>query len=67
MSKYYKYANPVFYVVTRAGRRTSDKDFWTKDEADAAAMRLRKVLRHWEDRDFNKIEVIKTADPKSIY
>ena len=65
--KYYKYGKPVFYVVTRRGRRTSETDYWTKSEADEAALRLRKVLRQWNDLDKHKVEVIKTADPKSIY
>ena len=57
---------PVFYVVTRAGRRTSPSDYWTWGEAKNAASRMRSVLKQWKDPDFSRIEIIKTTTPESI-
>lgn len=57
---------PVFYVVTRAGRRTTPSDFWTYDQADREAQRLRSRLSKWKDKDFSKVEIIRTCHPESI-
>ena len=57
---------PVFYVVTRAGRRTSPRDYWTWGEAESAAGKLRACLSHWKDKDVSRVEIIKTAHPGSI-
>ncbi len=57
---------PVFYVVTRAGRRTSPSDYWTWGEAEAAAKKMRAWLSKWNDKDASKIQIIKTTDPQSI-
>tara|TARA_B100000214_G_C23740518_1_gene523045 strand:+ start:374 stop:571 length:198 start_codon:yes stop_codon:yes gene_type:complete len=57
---------PVFYVVTRAGRRTSPSDYWTWDEATKEASRLRARLQKWNDPDAFKVEIVKTTSPESI-
>lgn len=57
----------VFYVVTRDGRRTSPVNYWTIDRALQDAQRLRDTLKRWRDRDFRRVEVIKTSEPHSIY
>ena len=57
----------TFYVVTRAGRRIEEKNYWTYKEAEKRASQLRGCLRAWNDRDFNKVEILKTADPGDIY
>ena len=57
---------PIFYVVTRGGRRTTPTDFWTRDRAEDEAARIRKRLREWNDPDHRRIEIIKTTTPESI-
>ena len=57
---------PVFYVVTRAGRRTSPSDYWTWEEAEKEAEKLRLRLKKWNDKDHSKVQIIKTTQPESI-
>ena len=57
----------VFYVVTRDGRRTSPTNYWTIDRARQEAVRIRAMLKKWNDPDVRRVEVIKTSDPNSIY
>ncbi len=57
---------PIFYVVTRGGRRTTQVDFWTRDRAEEEAARIRKRLKKWSDPDYTRIEIIKTTHPESI-
>ena len=56
----------VFYVVTRNGRRTSPVDYWTIDRAKEDADRLRATLKRYKDADASRVEIVRTADPKSI-
>jgi hypothetical protein len=57
---------PVFYVVTRAGRRTSPTDYWTWDRAETDANNLKATLRRWNDKDASRVQIIKTTQPESI-
>jgi len=57
----------TFYVVTRAGRRIEEEDYWTFGEAEERAAKLRACLKGWRDKDYNKVEIIKTSDPTEIY
>ncbi len=57
----------IFYVVTRNGRRVEENNYWTYEEAEGRASKLRFCLRKWGDRDSKKVEIIKTQDPASIY
>ena len=57
----------VFYVVTRAGRRTSPTDYWTWRQAESEAQKLRHWLRKWNDSHAGRVEVVKTSNPASIY
>lgn len=59
--------SPVFYVITRNGRRSSEDNYWTITEARGAAARLRAMLRHWKDPDVGRVEIVKTAEPHLIH
>jgi hypothetical protein len=67
MSKRQRKRVDVFYVVTRAGRRTSPQDFWTWREAQEEATKMRGWLKKWNDPHANRVEVVKTGNPRSIY
>ena len=57
---------PVFYVVTREGRRAWPKDYWTVDEARAHADSLISRLKILKDPSYKKIVIVETTEPEKI-
>lgn len=57
---------PVFYVVTRNGRRAWPRDYWTLDEAQAHAQSLANSLRALNDPGYKGVIIMETSDPESI-
>ncbi len=58
--------SPVFYVVTRDGRRAWPKDYWTIGEAQAHAQSLVASLKSFNDPSFKNVVIVETTDPSSI-
>ena len=54
------------YVVTRNTRRTEEKNYETKQEAEARAEKLVEVLKKWKDPDVKRVRVIETNTPRKI-
>jgi hypothetical protein len=54
------------YVVTRNSRRIEDRNYSSKEDADARAEKLAKVLKDWRDPDLKKIKVVLTDNPSKI-
>jgi hypothetical protein len=54
------------YVVTRNSRRTEEKNYSNKKDADARAAKLVKVLKEWKDPDQKRVKVIETDNPAKI-
>ena len=54
------------YVVTRNARRIEDRNYLTKQEAEVRAEALAKMLKDWNDPDFNKVKIVETAKPAKI-
>jgi hypothetical protein len=57
---------PIFYVVTRSGRRAWPRDYWTIEEAQAHADSLSTSLRRFKDPNYSKIVIIETTEPEKI-
>ena len=58
--------NILVYVVTRAGRRTEDRNYTNASDASLRAEHLRQVLREWDPSQVNQVEVVKTNKPHQI-
>lgn len=58
--------NKVFYVVTRCGRRTEDKNYENAADAAHRADILRNILKKWDPPQSQKVEVVKTNKPHQI-
>jgi len=54
------------YVVTRNSRRIEDRNYTTKEEANARADALLQMLKNWNDPDQRKVKVIETSTPSKI-
>jgi hypothetical protein len=54
------------YVVTRNSRRTEDRNYESREDAEARAQKLVDVLKKWRDPDFNKVKVVQTLTPSRI-
>lgn len=54
------------YVVTRNSRRTEDRNYASKEDAQARAEALVKVLKKWKDPDVKKVKVVATGNPSKI-
>lgn len=54
------------YVVTRAGRRIEAHNYKLKSVAQERAAQLHQMLKHWDDPDMNKVEVVRTSKPNQI-
>lgn len=54
------------YVVTRNSRRTEDRNYASKEDAQARAEALVKVLKKWKDPDVKKVKVVATENPSKI-
>lgn len=62
-----KYSSkPIFYVVTREGRRAWPRDYWTISEAQAHADSLSQSLKRMNDPNYKKIIIVETRDPEKI-
>lgn len=56
----------TFYVVTRDKRRTEDKNYLSKEDAEFRAEKLRAVLRTFDPQDVKKVSVVSTKTPNKI-
>ena len=54
------------YVVTRNSRRIEERNYSSKEEAEARAKKLVDVLKTWKDPDFKKVKVVHTDKPQKI-
>jgi hypothetical protein len=54
------------YVVTRNSRRIEDRNYQSKDDANARAEKLVEVLKNWKDPDVRKVKVVATENPSKI-
>jgi hypothetical protein len=54
------------YVVTRNSRRIEDRNYSTKEEANARADSLLRMLKNWNDPDQRKVKVAETSTPSKI-
>jgi hypothetical protein len=59
-------SKPVFYVVTRDGRRVWHKDYWTIPEAQKHVDSLASSLRKFNDPGYKRIIIVETRDPEEI-
>ena len=57
--------DPV-YVVTRDGRRADPYNFLSKADAVELSRKLSDMVRKWDPKGDNKIEVKKTTSPHRI-
>lgn len=61
-----KTRKPVFYVVTREGRRAWPRDYWTIREAQRHVDSLVAGLKKLRDPGYSKIVIVETRDPEKI-
>ena len=61
-----KSRRPVFYVVTRDGRRAWHKDYWTVGEAQRHVDSLVSALRKLEDPGYRRVVIVETREPEKI-
>tara|TARA_S200000501_G_C20606824_1_gene648458 strand:+ start:125 stop:316 length:192 start_codon:yes stop_codon:yes gene_type:complete len=59
-------SKPVFYVVTREGRRAWPRDYWTISEAQSHAESLIASLRSFKDPSYRKVVIMETTEPEKI-
>ena len=57
---------PVFYVVTRDGRRAWPRDYWTLGEAQFHADSLVSALKSFKDPGYKNVVIVETKDPEKI-
>jgi hypothetical protein len=60
------YKDPVFYVVTRSGRRAWYKDYWTLAEAQKHVDGIVTALRRADDPGHRRVVIVETTDPEKI-
>ena len=54
------------YVVTRNSRRIEDRNYASREDAEARAQKLVDMLKTWKDPDQRKVKVVETATPSKI-
>lgn len=54
------------YVVTRQGRRTEEKNYSSKADANFRAESLKILLKEWDPAQVNSVSVVKTDKPYRI-
>jgi len=54
------------YVVTRNSRRIEDRNYASREDAEARAQKLVDMLKTWKDPDQRKVKVVKTSSPAKI-
>jgi len=54
------------YVVTRNSRRIEDKNYASREDAQARSEKLVSVLKQWKDPDLNKVKIVETSSPSKI-
>ena len=60
------YDRPIFYVVTRDGRRAWHKDYWTLSEAQDHADTISNSLRILKDKGYRRVVIVETDEPEKI-
>ena len=58
--------NTIVYIVTRDRRRVERENYESLSQADARAVKLRRLLKKWNDPDALRISVVKTTKPNQI-
>jgi len=54
------------YVVTRNSRRIEDRNYASREDAEARAQKLVDMLKTWKDPDQRKVKVVETFSPAKI-
>ena len=54
------------YVVTRNSRRIEDRNYASREDAEARAQKLVDMLKTWKDPDQRKVKVVETSSPSKI-
>jgi len=54
------------YVVTRNSRRIEDKNYSSREEAQARSEKLVSMLKEWKDPDQRKVKIVETSSPSKI-
>lgn len=54
------------YVVTRNSRRIEDRNYQSREDAEARAQKLVDMLKKWKDPDLKKVKVVETSSPSKI-
>lgn len=54
------------YVVTRNSRRIEDRNYASREDAEARAQKLVDMLKTWKDPDLKKVKVVETSSPSKI-
>ena len=54
------------YVVTRNSRRIEDRNYASREDAEARAQKLVDMLKTWKDPDQRKVKVVETPSPAKI-
>jgi hypothetical protein len=54
------------YVVTRNSRRIEDRNYSSREDAEARAQKLVNMLKTWKDPDQRKVKVVETSSPAKI-
>jgi len=57
---------PIFYVVTKEGRRAWNRDYWTIQEAQKHVDSLVTGLRKLGDPGYRRVVIVETRDPEKI-
>tara|TARA_R110002167_G_scaffold10563_2_gene48131 strand:+ start:536 stop:754 length:219 start_codon:yes stop_codon:yes gene_type:complete len=59
-------SKPVFYVITRDGRRVWHKDYWTIPEAEKHVNNLISSLKKFNDPGYKSVIIVETRNPEEI-
>jgi hypothetical protein len=54
------------YVVTRNSRRIEDRNYASREDAEARSQKLVDMLKRWKDPDQRKVKVVETSTPSKI-
>lgn len=54
------------YVVTRNSRRIEDRNYASREDAEARSQKLVDMLKRWKDPDQLKVKVVETSTPSKI-
>lgn len=55
------------YVVTRNGRRVEDVNYATQNDAEFRAAKLQAMIKKWDPKTKNSVEIVYTSLPNKVY